>query len=355
MISAKQWVKTFLTLSLFAFCSIGLINYTIDPMWTFNHMNKFNKIQEGFNERQQKSNYVYFNKLNQFDGILLGSSRTSFINQHDFSPIKIYNYSLNSIYPFEYKKYIDFAKKNSSNRFKYIIIGIDFYCSKIPNMKTIKFYPPEHYFNNSLSFLYRYKMLILKDTLEKSLINIKNSIKNHKQHGFSRNNIKYHPKVSEAERVKRYLANIERHTEEMSNKKYTYNKNYINILKQIKIDNPQSKFIIFTSPITANLLASIIKKGSRLQEYERWLKETISVFGEVHHFMNINTVTKNLQNYADDDHYYPYIGTLIAHRFINKKDSNIPKDFGILLDNKNINKFLIKFNQEIEKYKLSKH
>ena len=352
MITAKQWIKTFLTLSLFTFCSIGLINYTIDPMWTFNHMNQFNRIQEGFNERQQKSNYVYFHKLNQFDGILLGSSRTTFINQYDFAPIKIYNYSFNSVYPFEYKKYIDFAKQNSSKKFKYIIIGIDFYGSNTPNMETIKFYPPEHYFNNTLSFLYKYKMLILKDTLEKSLINIKNSVKNYKQHGFSRNNIKYNPKVSETERLKRYLANITRHTDEMSSKNYTYNENYINILKQIKKDNPHTKFIIFTSPITANLLVSIIKNGNRLQEYERWLKETISVFGEVHHFMNINTVTKNLQNYADDDHYYPYIGTLITHKIINKKDNNIPKDFGILLDNENINKFLIKFHQEVKKYKL---
>ncbi len=352
MLSAKQWIKIFFILLLFAFSSLGLINYTIDPLWTFNHVNQFNQIQEGFNERQQKSNYVYFNKLNQFDGILLGSSRSTFINQYDFAPIKIYNYACNSMYPFEYKKYIDFAKKNSLSDFKYIIIGIDFYGSNIPNMKKIQFYLPEHYINNTLSFLYRYKMLILKDTLEKSLINIKKSLTNYRQHGFSRDNIKYNPKVSEAERVKRYLTNIKRHTDEMSNKNYIYNKNYINILKHIKEDNPHTKFIIFTSPITADLLVSIITKGNRFKEYEKWLKETISVFGEVHHFMNINIVTKNLQNYADDDHYYPYIGTLIAHKLIEKKDNNIPKDFGILLNKQNINNFLIEFHQKIKKYEL---
>jgi len=346
--SAKQWIKIFLFLSSLILGSIVFINYIIDPLWTFNHANQFNKIQEGFNERQQKSNYIYFNKLNQFDGILLGSSRTTFINQYDFSPIKIYNYAFNSMYPFEYKGYIDFAKRNSSNELKYIIIGLDFFGSNKLNIKKTNSYPPEYYFNNTLSFLYRYKMLFLKDTLKKSLSNIKNSLSNHKQHGFSRNNIKYNPKVSETERVKRYTTNIKRHTQEMSGENYKYNENYINILQQIKIDNPNTKFIIFTSPITANLLVSIINNGDRFQEYERWLKETIDVFGEIHHFMTINTITKNLQNYADDDHYYPFIGTLIAHKIINKKDNNISKDFGILLNNKNIGKFLMQFKDELK-------
>jgi hypothetical protein len=348
--NAKQWIKTFLLLSLFAFGCISLINYIIDPLWTFNHTNRFNRIQEGFNERQQKSNYVYFHKLNQFDGIMLGSSRTTFINQYDFSSMKIYNYAFNSTYPFEYKKYIDFAKKNRKTPLKYIIIGLDFYGTNVPNIKKIGIYPPEHYFNNTISFLYRYKMLLLKDTLKKSLTNMKNSLSNYKQHGYSRDNIKYNIKVSEEERVKNYRINIKRHVKEMSGKNYTYNENYIYILKQLKIDNPHTKFIIFSSPITADLLVSTIKNGDRFKEYERWLKETISVFGEIHHFMTINTITKNLQNYIDDDHYYPFVGTLLAHKIIGQKDNNIPKDFGILLNNRNIDKFLRKFQNELKKY-----
>ena len=61
----------------------------IDPLWSFAYDNKFNTIQKGFNERQQKTNNVYFNGLNEYDRILLGSSRTTFINQNDFQNMKI--------------------------------------------------------------------------------------------------------------------------------------------------------------------------------------------------------------------------------------------------------------------------
>jgi len=350
---AKEWVKRFFFLSILAITIIGLINYYIDPLWTFTHANRFNRLQEGFNERQQKSNYIYFNKSHQFNAILLGSSRTTFINRKDFYNMEVYNYALNSMYPFEYKGYIDFFKKNRPNSLKYIIIGLDFYGSNIPpKIEELQIHKPQYYFDNLSTFLYRYKTLLLKDTLKKSFTNIKYSLSNYKKHSYNRDNIKFNIKVSEEERLKNYKKNLKRHVEVMSEKNYTYNKNYIKILQEIKRENPNSKFIIFTSPITADLLVSTIKDGDRFDDYKRWLKETISVFGEVNHFMTINSVTTNLQNYCDDDHYYPYIGKLIANKLSNRENRDTPNDFGILLNSHNVDKFLQEFQDKIKYYKV---
>ncbi len=348
--NAKQWITKFFLLFFFFLTLVGAINYVVDPLWTFGHSNQFNKFQEGFNERQQKSNAVYFNKLKQFNGILLGSSRTTFINQYDFEGMKIYNYASNSMYPFEYKGYINFAKKNGLDNLKYIIIGLDFYGSGIANMKKLNIHYPSYYFNKSTSLFYRYKMMFLKDTLVKSFINIQYSLSEYKKHTFSRNNIKYNSRVSEEERKKAFKEGLKRHLEAMSTKKYHYDNNYINRLKEIKKENPKSQFIIFTSPITAALLTSLLDSQEKLKAYRRWLKETIDVFGEVHHFMTINSITLNLNNYCDDDHFYPYIGTLIAHKLSGKKDPNIPKDFGILLTKNNIDTFLEKFENDVKYY-----
>ena len=129
--SYKIWVKILVSLLFTCFTFMSIFNYTIDPLWNYNHSNKFNNVQKAFNERQQKSNYIYTHGLEDYEGILLGSSRTTFINQNEFNNMKIYNYASNSMFPYEYKGYIDFAKEVKRKDFKYIIIGLDFFSSNL--------------------------------------------------------------------------------------------------------------------------------------------------------------------------------------------------------------------------------
>ncbi len=341
--NSKKWIRVWATVIITIVIIIGGLNYIVDPLWTFSHSNPLNSLQKEFNERQQKSNYIYFRGMDKYDGLLFGSSRTTFINQNEFNHMNIYNYDLNDMWPNEYKGYIDFAKKVKGREFKYIIIGSDFYGTKIPGKREHE--KPGFYIKNTQSFLYRYKMLLSIDNFINSIKNIYNSFEH--KFVYDRNNIKYLARVSEKESMERYTNNLKRHTDNLSGEKYIPNNNYINILKEIKNDNPNTKFIIFTSPVTADLLVSIIRNGKRMDDYERWLREIIEVFGEVHHFMTINSITINLQNYLDDDHYYPNIAKLVANKISNKNNPDIPKDFGILLTKENIDDYIIEFKEEI--------
>jgi hypothetical protein len=74
----------------------------------------------------------------------------------------------------------------------------------------------------------------------------------------------------------------------------------------------------------------------RFDDYCRWLRELVAVFGGIHNFMYLNTVTKDLRNYYDADHFFPKIGTLVAHKISGYPDRNIPKDFGVYLTNDNL-------------------
>lgn len=347
--NSKKWIKILIVLCILGVGFVGGINYMVDPLWTFSHSNKFNTKQSVFDERQQKTNYIYFNGLNEYNGILLGSSRTTFINQNDFkNNMKIFNYASNDMYPQEYKGYIDFAKKVKGKELEYIIIGADFFGTNI--QKDLKFNTPEFYINNSISAFYRYKMLFSLDALKESLSNIKNSFIGAKQY-YDRNNVKYQQKVSELERLNKYTNNLKKHTKRLTYPKYNYNTNYIEILKQLKQENPNTKFIIFTSAITSDLLVSIVKNGKRINEFEKWLNELIDVFGTVHHFMTINSVTKNLQNYPDDDHAYPYIVKMIANK-LSDTNNKIPSDFGKILTKENVDEYIAEFKKQIETYDL---
>ncbi|MGJ0343193.1 hypothetical protein NG788_00990 [Aliarcobacter cryaerophilus] len=347
--SSKKILKIVLGLSFFVAILIGGVNYIVDPLWMFDHSNKFNQKQDGFDERQQKTNYIYFKSKGYFDGILLGSSRATFVNQNDFKNMNIFNYSSSSMQPFEYKGYIDFAKKIKGKDLKYIIIGSDFYGTNIP--KDIKFENPEFYIGNTLNFAY--KSVLSVDAIYKSIKNIKFSLFGTSMY-YDRENIKYQDKVSEDERNIRYAINIKRHTLELSYPKYKYNDEYINILKTIKNENLNSKFIIYTSAVTSDLLVSIIKNGKRWEDYKRWLHELVEVFGEVNHFMTINSITKNLENYPDDDHAYPSVLKLLANKLSNVENKNIPEDFGVLLTKDNIDEHLENLRKQIEEYDLNK-
>lgn len=344
---AKKWIVIVLGLSIIFAILIGLGNYFIDPLWTFSHSNMLNSKQAGFDERQQKTNYILNRGLYDYDGLLLGSSRATFVNQKDFINMNIFNYSSNSMYPQEYKEYIDFFKKIKGTEPKYIILALDFFGTMVP--KNTKFEQPKFYINNAESNLYKYKMIFSIDTFKKAITNILYSINGNSMY-YNRNNIKYQLKVSEEERLKRYSENIKLHTFLLSNTNYIYNENYMNILKIIKNDNPNTKFLVYTSAITSNLLVSELTQDQRINDYERWLRELVTVFGEINHFMDINSITRNLQNYPDDDHAYPNILKYIANKLSYFESEDIPKDFGKLITKENINEYLLNFRQILEVY-----
>lgn len=345
---AKKWINLFIIFSLLTILLIVSINYIIDPLWTFSHSNKFNNTQDGFDERQQKSNFIYNNRLKDFNGILLGSSRSTFINQTNFKDIKIYNYAFNAMKPNEYNDYINFAKTNKGKDFEYIIIGLDFFGTNL--LSELKIEKPKYYMDMAQNPFYKYKMLLSFSTFKKSLKNIRNSLFGVNLF-YDRNNIKYQSIVSEEERIKKFSMNMISQSSNFSGTKYIYNDQYINILKELKKENPNTKFIIFTSAISSDLLVSILKNEKRINEYERWLKETLEVFGELNHFMTINSITKNLNNYPDADHAYPNIVSLIAKRISEKDSIDVPEDFGILLTKTNIDNYLENFKIEITNYK----
>jgi hypothetical protein len=351
--NSKKWIKIWLSTMVITIAITGSINYLVDPMWLFSHQFTFNQVQGAFNERQQKTNYLQFRNSNTYNGVLLGSSRTASINQKDFVGMNVFNYAFGSMKPFEYIEYLEFFKKKHKN-LNYIIIGADFLNTSIPNPKNINFEIPKYYINNTINPSYRLTTLLSVDTLRYSFINIARFLNRRDENKgafYDRNNIRFKDKASEKQRIEAYTSNIKRQTNYFTGKNYKYNHEYISILNTLKNNNPHTNIIIFTSPISADLLVSIIKNGERLKEYRDWLYNLITEFGLIYHFMDINSITTNLKNYPDDSHYYPYIGKLVANRISDFDNQKIPNDFGIVLNKNNLDEYLNKFEKKLNLYK----
>lgn len=346
----KKWVKVFMSVTLSVIFLFALFNYAIDPLWNFSNSNRYNNAQPGFDERQLKTNRAYFGGLEQYDALLLGSSRVTYVNQHDFKTMNVFNYSGVSMYPVEYKGWIDQAKKIKGGPFKTIIIGVDFWGSNAGSFAQHQMNntpPPSHYLNITESFLYRYKMLFTMDTLDRSIESIEHS-SNLGTTDYTRDNVKRTIKVSASRKQNAVNTQISLYQNRFYGKGFHYNTKIKKYLETLKKENPDTRFIIFTTPIAADLFKILIQSGN-LPDYDRWMRELVDTFGEVYDFMGVNSITSYPNNYADLHHFYPYIGTLIADRVTGVKNSALPKDFGIVVTKKNLESYLEMIRKQAEK------
>ncbi|MEK7397900.1 MAG: hypothetical protein AAB116_13285 [Candidatus Poribacteria bacterium] len=347
----KKWVLVCLASIILLILLVMTVNFTIDPLWCFSLSNRFNNCQEDFNERQQKINRITFGDFS-YDTLILGSSRSTYINQNDFIDFHAFNCSVSSMVPSEYSVFVNYAKQKAGKDFKCIIIGMDFYGTNA-NLDGTKYIGgleiAESCIKEANEPLYRYRNLASIDTLRYSLKNIKRAVKNNFADAYNRNNIKFMMMPNDAQKQSFIAEQLYIYEKIYYGVDYKYRENLKNIFLTLKRDNPNSKIIIYTTPISEPLLKLLIKQGL-FKYYQRMIKDIASIFGEVYDFMGINSITTNPDNYKDSHHFSPEVGTLMAHRVIGYKDARIPSDFGILIKKDNVDEYLKKQETRILDY-----
>ncbi len=329
----RGWL--FLTLGVIALplALIGGFNYYIDPLWCFNHSHKYNQIQIPFDERQQKTNRIHFGPAD-YDTLVLGSSRTTYMDQEELIGHKAYNYALSIMLLEEYYEYIEYAKQQTGHEFEYIILGLDFFVTNQNLKLQNEFRPPAYYIGISEEFGYRYKHLISLDVLEFSRKNY-----NASKAGipvtfdYDRQGRKTLRRLSPEETRTLVAANLTNYEQNIfSNYQY---RDVKGILTRLKDANPETRFVVFTTP-TARPLWDLMTQQGLLPYYQQWLEDCVAVFGQVYNFDYPNSVTNDLGNFYDASHVYPGVETWIAHKITGYPDKQIPEDFGILLDRDNL-------------------
>lgn len=352
--NSKKWIKNFVIIVSIGSLIVGIPNFIIDPWWTFGHSNYLNNVQPGFNERQQKTNRAYFGGLEQYDTLLLGSSRSTYINQYDFSGMNVFNYASSNMLPYEYNDWISIAKKIKGKDFKTIILGVDFWGSSdgvfFKDAKKAN-QCPEIYYNTTKSSLYRYKKLLSIDTLRKSILSLKHRIVPDTT-DYSRKNVKSTIFVSKDRKKEACATQFKIYSTEVYGDAYHRNSRLRYYFEQLKKNNPNTKIIIYTTPISKELFELLLQHGN-LNDYEKWLRLLVKEFGEVYNFMGINMITRNKNNYPDLHHFYPFVGTLLANKVSKKENKNIPEDFGTLLTKENINRYFENQREQIKNLDLN--
>jgi hypothetical protein len=315
--------------------AVCLLNYLMDPMWCFPHAHRYNCVQHDIDDRQQKTNYLTFGGR-KYDSLIIGNSRVKMMNQFDLGP-RAYNYAVNGMTPREYDAYISYAKKVNGRPFDQILIGISFAMSN-KQFEYPSGHEPSFYFNNANRPGYRYQLLLNGDVLCRSWSNFRHVLARDITVYFDRNTV---------EHVNRARVHLDNHlpldlsdARDTYRSKYQYLQEFRSVLQTIKRHNPGSRIVIFTTPVSEPLYRAMVDEG-RFEDYKRWLRDAVEVFGEVYHFEYLNGVTRNYhRHFIDGHHFDPETGTLMLHRIKGVPDPALPADFGMVLNKANFDEKL---------------
>ena len=331
--SYRKFIIVVFTIFILVVGSAASFIYYIDPMWTFDHSHTHNDVQTVIDERQQKTNNIHFQPFD-YDTLLIGSSRGTYINQHDFEGMNVYNFSASNLSVREYEPFVDYAVKENKKPFERVILGIDFFKTSVNQSSTPLSLDSQ--IDKMEEPFYRYKNLLSFDLLEYAFDNYQMS-KNNKvvqDRNYNRANVADTVRIDSEKTIEQTKEKIKKFRKEFYGNTYEYNPDYKKVLLQLKEKYPDTQFIIFTTPISTPLFQALVEEG-RLEDYEQWLTDVIDVFGGVYNFMYPNTVTNDITNYFDGHHFYPEVGTMIAHR-IDGTLTGVPEDFGQYVTKENL-------------------
>lgn len=299
----KFTYKKYTFLSLFVafliLLPILIVNFLIDPQWVFGKSFLVAKYKNTFNERAQKTNYLYFNNI-KFDTLIIGSSRSSNINRDDNFG-KIYNYSMSSMDIKEYPGFIENAKYLNKTKTKNILIGLDFF-AYLNEQQISKM--PEDYLKEAQSSFYRIKTLFSIDNFKKSRKNMK--LKEPIYERVYDEDYEIFISKKDENTAKKDIKQSAISFKERFYDKPNLAKEYKKTLLKIKQNNKNIKIRIFTTPISKELFLVILNNENLYKHYENWLREIIDVFEVVDHFMYLSSLNKySEKNFYDSHHLYP--------------------------------------------------
>jgi hypothetical protein len=360
MLRYKKWFRALMIYSLLFLFAIICFNYLVNPYNIF----KVAKIQN-FNEKKIETK-EYLKKARDLveqkpDVILLGTSRTRVGLDPDYYYRKTgeaaYNLGLSGANMYEQRRYFEYSLLVNPN-LKKVIMGLDFEAFNEYRPNTInfsderlntKYYTKTDLLVNLLSYL------VTKDSIRVILDNIKredNYTSNRMLNNGSHNEdiiLSTHKSLLDSGRNRFYEHLHEQLQDETVLQNYRLSKNRLNDLEYIinSCLTNNIELIIFIHPVHAIQLEGI-KKAGLWNDYEQWKKEIVNL-SSVWDFTGYNEITTssptNFNTYLDQSHYRKKVGNLIFDRLSSPLD-NSPFEFGLYINNENINDILLETKLE---------
>lgn len=336
--SYKKWFLMFLFSIGIVFIPVfGLMgfNFYIDPYWNFQHAHANNDYQNGFEERLQKTNLLASHPP-EFESLLIGSSRVTYMNTSSYQEDRVFNYGLSSLHIEEYRDYIAYARETKGSGLKniYMEAPLNAYNAGTEMMRDL----PSSYIDQAEDRVLDFTSLFSKDTLEKSLENYEASKINAfpEQRSYTRDNqVRTTYPNDRLEKAKTKFKKQFDDTEYQS--EFNYMNSYKQELQKIKRDNPKANFVVFSELAHEDRVKVYLRNPNYLEAYERSVREIVDVFGSYTSFLLPNDWTQKDKYWLDLFHYYPIVGDRMIQAMETGKGEGT---FYMTVNEKNVDQYM---------------
>lgn len=322
------------------FCTLFAVpNYIVDPFWCFEHEVPYGRYQTGFDERQQKTNYLAFREVD-FDTVIFGNSRVTYMDPRTV-PGRAFNYAVSSMQLREYLPYLQFVAFRNTSHLDTVILGMSFHQTNANS--ELSYETPEEYIAKASSSGFRYKSLLSIELLRNSIASIRREYRGDYHNVYIREGREIVSKkmkfpIPEETRRSAIKEQLELYRARVYGKDYEYLDNR-SVFVEFKRTLPSSRFIVFTTPVSFHLLNLLVEEG-RFDDYSRWITDMVEVFDEVWNFMYYNEITTDDLNFIDAHHYSPQICDVITRKLYNIPDEIKYNDFGVRVTHENLEEHL---------------
>ncbi len=351
---AKHWFIITLIMTAVIMGTVATINVALDPLWCFEHVHDANIRQLGFNERQQKTNRLYFTS-EDYDTVLCGSSRSTYINPADIQGMKVFNYAVKGMMPSEYAGFIRFAADCSGKPLKRVILGLDYFGRMDfgTGMRNAE-KQPGTYIDRTTAWSYRYATVLSFSGIDYSISNWTKLYRGKiRRDHYRRDRNAAVPRPYDREaleaRTSHYVETIRKGESEHGTWLPDHER-YNACLRQLRDEYPGVEWLVFVTPQPAPVFRAL-SESMGIDEYERWLRDVVDIFGTVTNFMTINPVTSDyLEHFSDTSHFLPETGRLMMDRITHPKNAtNTGADggFGITVTAENLDTHLEAVRQSL--------
>ena len=233
--------------------------------------------------------------------MLIGSSRSSYIDASKLHKYKMFNCSVSGISIDEYLPYLKFFEKTQGTP-KLIILSLDFHATNLNIQGNIDPKITLRYAVSKIKQIIDYAKIKTSYLSLRLLLNTQENFNDYYTRDFIKKRVDQEKKLDN-ENIKSTLGYYGKNC--VNN--YSYRDDYKHILTKIKVSFPNSRIIVLICPIHESLLV-FQKKISGETIYNRWLVEIKDVFEFLYDFNQDSNLIGDLGNFFDAAHFYPFVG-----------------------------------------------
>lgn len=316
-----------------------------DPLWQWDHPFHLERWHRPFNERTQKTNYLSSHEID-IDTLIVGSSRSSYINPTWLGSDKGFNYAVSSGKPSEFASHIDYVRKCSCTGLNFILIESSFgHALETENT----FEQPRSYIGNAEDWMKKFKSLFSRSAYKLARNASRTPSYNYYFMGHREISSYRYPHINlDDEQKQRVISSqVKTYREQVYNMPYDNEFSYY--IGDVHRAAQETDFVVYTTPVTRHLMKLLCDLG-RLDDYERWLRELVGEFGAVLHFMYPNHVSMDDASFNDAHHPTEATSEKIVNVIMNyRRTGKIEGSVGVVLTKENIDKYVQIFRKQFQK------